>query len=73
MPKSNYIGLRSSMGVVPYLIGNLLFVLLLVAGTAAAEEEEDEENEKQQSADYCSCNDATIVGGCKGPERDTQV
>lgn len=64
-------GLRSSVCVVPDLIGNLLLVLLLVAGTAAAEEEEGEKNENQQNADYYTCDDTSCVWGCKGPEKET--
>lgn len=51
--------------VVPDLIGDLLLVLLLLAGTAAAKDDEGEENEKQQNTDYCSCDDAGCVRGCK--------
>lgn len=54
------------MCVVPDLIGDLLLVLLLLASTAAAEDDEGEENEKQQNTNYCSCDDAGCVRGCKG-------
>lgn len=54
--------------VVPDLIGDLLLVLLLLAGPAAAKDEEGEENEKQQNTDYCTCDDAGCVRGCKGED-----